>query len=209
VCSSDLTNYGRILLSENDQVLGIIEEKDASPEQRKIKEINTGIYCIDRHFLFSALQNVGTNNSQKEMYLTDIVAIASSQGIAAEKFTTYNNPKEILGVNSRVELAEASLELQMRRNISLMLSGVTISMPHTVSIAREATVAQDSQIGPLVSISGKSVLGKECTIGQGAVLQDAQIGDNVKIGPYSVIVNASVPTGSNLPPYTSIGGKLQ
>ena len=202
-------NYGRILLSADDQVLAIVEEKDATPEQRLIKEINTGIYCVERSFLFPALRNVGTNNSQKEMYLTDIVGIAVSRGIAVEKFTTYNNPKEILGVNSRVELAEATQELQMRQNISLMLGGVTITSPQTVSIARDTVCGQDAKIGPLVSITGKSVVGKESCIGQGAILNNAQIGDNVQIGPYSVIVNTSIPDGSVLPPYSSIGGKIQ
>ena len=111
----DPTNYGRIVRSSQGELLGIVEEKDASAEQKKIREINAGIYCAEIPFLFEALKKVGTDNKQGEMYLTDIVKIAIDAGLQVDTFSGASSD-EVLGVNSREELTEANRYLQRRLN---------------------------------------------------------------------------------------------
>lgn len=195
------TNYGRIICDSNDKILGIVEQKDATEEQRKINEINAGIYCVDKNFLFSALKMVDTNNSQSEMYLTDIVKVAVDQGLVVEKYTAHT-PLDVLGVNSRVELADAQNELQMRRNTLLMLQGVTMNNPATISVSPESIIGPDTILDPVVNISENCHVGKCCKIGQGTILRNCQIDDNVTIGPYSFLSGCTVPANTALPPFS-------
>ena len=197
----DPTNYGRIVCDINGKVQGIVEQKDATKEQLEIKEINAGIYCVDRNFLFSALKKVGTNNSQGEIYLTDIVKLAVDGGLDVEKFMT-KAPVDVLGVNSRVELADAQKELQMRRNRMLMLQGVSMHNPESISISPEAFVDSDTTVGPNVTILGRSSIGLSCKIGQGAILENCQIGDHVVIGPYTCLTDCTILPHSTLPAFS-------
>lgn len=195
------TNYGRILADPAGNVLGIVEQKDASPEQLDVKEVNAGIYCVDKTFLFSALEKVDTNNSQKEVYLTDIVKQAVDSGLKVVKFIA-PAPTEVLGVNSRVELAAAQLELQLRRNRELMLQGVTIYNPETVAVSPDASIGNDTVLEAGVRISGNCQIGQGSRIGQGAILQNCRVGDRAQIGPYSCITEKTVPTDGTLPPFS-------
>lgn len=195
------TNYGRIISDNHNNIMAIIEQKDATEEQRQIKEINAGIYCVDKSFLFRALKKVGTNNSQGEVYLTDIVHIAVADKLVVEKFQV-PLPIEVLGVNSRVELAGAQHELQMRRNNGLMLQGVSMNNPETIRVCPESTIARDTLLEPLVSIGEKSRIGQSCRIGQGTLLSNCHIGDKVVIGPYSCLSGCTVAAGTTLPPFS-------
>ena len=194
-------NYGRIISNEEGHVLAIVEEKDASPEQKKIKEINTGIYCVDVDFLFQTLKDVGADNSQGEMYLTDIVSIATGLNRPVEKFMT-SRPQDVLGVNSRIELAEAHKELQWRRNRQLMLAGVTMHDPATTSVALEVALGQDVILYPGVHVTGHTVIGKNCTLENGALIKDSTLGEEVHVGAYSYLEECSIEAGSTLAPYT-------
>ncbi|SHO52507.1 bifunctional UDP-N-acetylglucosamine diphosphorylase/glucosamine-1-phosphate N-acetyltransferase GlmU [Desulfopila aestuarii] len=196
------TNYGRIITDKNNLVLGIVEEKDASIEQKAIQEINAGIYCVDKQFLFTALAQVDTNNSQGEVYLTDIVAIAVREARKVEKYVC-PRPQDVLGVNSRVELAEAHGQLQQRRNVEVMLQGVTIQSPETVSISSAAIVGRDSLIKSGVQIHGTTIVGKKCVIGNGAILTNCKLGDNVEIGPYAVLHDCSMPDKTIVAPHST------
>ena len=198
----DPTNYGRILKDENGKILGIVEQKDATEEQRQIREINAGIYIVEAKFLFTALQKVGTDNSQGEMYLTDIVSLAVHDKMKVESFIAAD-PTEILGVNSRVELASASRILQMRRNVELMSSGISMSLPETTIVSSDSKIGQDTFLESLVRIEGASVIGSSCAIGQGTILHNTVVGDNVTIGPYSFISGSNLVSGTVLPPYSS------
>ncbi|TKB23835.1 bifunctional N-acetylglucosamine-1-phosphate uridyltransferase/glucosamine-1-phosphate acetyltransferase [Desulfopila sp. IMCC35006] len=195
------TNYGRIVSDTNNKIQGIVEQKDATAEQRRIKEINAGIYCVDKDFLFSSLKKVGTDNSQGEVYLTDIVKLAVEDNLAVEKYLA-QSPVDVLGVNSRIELAGAQNELQMRRNRTLMLQGVTINNPQTVTVSPESSIERDTLLEPLVSISAGSRIGHSCRIGQGTLLQDCNIANNVTIGPYSCLSGTTVAAGTILPPFS-------
>ncbi|MCL7489231.1 MAG: NTP transferase domain-containing protein [Desulfobulbaceae bacterium] len=188
---SDPYGYGRIITNDNEQVTAIIEEKDADANQRRIKEINAGIYLVNREFLFETLGMVGTANSQGEVYLTDIVALADNDGHTVNRFP-HADPVDVLGVNSRVELAQAHAELQRRRNTDLMLSGVTMYGPDTIYVAQGITVGPDTVIHPGVQITGRTTVGIGCIIESGAVLKNCAIGNNAIIGAWSVLQDATV-----------------
>jgi len=196
------TNYGRIVTDKNDSVTRIVEQKDCTPEQLKICEINAGIYCVSKSFLFQALKKVGTQNSQGEIYLTDIVEIAVQEGLRVERYTA-SHPLDVLGVNSRVELAQAQLELQTRQNHKLMMAGVTLCSPETTLISGNSSIGMDSTISSGVEISGASMVGKGCTVGQGVIIRNCTIGDNSTIAPYCCLTDSRLPVESNiLSPFT-------
>ena len=169
---------------KSGKVMAIVEEKDASEAQRRIKEINAGIYCVSQRFLFETLKTVGTQNSQGEVYLTDIVSIAVTAGLTVKKFVN-PCPQDILGVNSRVELALAHKEIQRRRNHQLMLDGVTLHDPDTTAVSHSVCVGRDTVIQAGVRITGKGSIGASCLIEAGALLHDCSLGDEVVIGAYS------------------------
>lgn len=187
----DPTNYGRIISKDSYTVERIVEEKDANEDQRKINEINAGVYCVDIPFLFSALAKVRTNNSQGELYLTDIVSIIASDNEVVNKFVC-DDRTEVLGVNSRIELACASQILQERRNLELMSDGVTMMDPITTFVDGNSTIAQDSTLYPNVFISGNCVLNEGCIVKPFVNLHDCCVGS------YAIIDSFSNYTGKNL-----------
>jgi len=193
--------YGRILGDDRGGVRAIVEEKDATEAERAIKEINAGIYLADRDFLFAALRQVGTDNSQGEVYLTDIVAIAHRQGHSVQKFV-HSEAIDVLGVNSRLELAQAQAVLQSRHNRGLMLAGVSLYAPESTLIAPDCTIGQDSVIQGQVRISGGSTLGRDCLIDSGCVLHGCHLGDGVRVGANAVLTGCSIPTGATIPALT-------
>ena len=195
------THYGRIVSDSDGSVLAIVEEKDASAEEKKIQEINAGIYCIDTGFLFSHLKNIGTNNSQGEVYLTDIVTQAVNENISVQKFI---NPAaaDVLGVNSRLELSQAHHELQLRRNDELMAGGVTMISPETIQVSPESCIGQDGRLHPGVEIRGSSKIGPGCDICAGAILDSVTLGKNCTIGPYSCLNNCELSDGESVAPHS-------
>jgi len=197
----DPTNYGRIISDECGKVLAIVEEKDASDKQKQINEINAGIYCVNSKFLFETLKKVGNQNSQGEVYLTDIVSIAVAAGFNVEKF--YNScPKDILGVNSRVELALAHKEIQNRCNQQLMFAGVTMLDPDTTAVSQTVTIGRDTILEAGVRITGNSSIGSSCQIGAGALLHDCCLADNVVIGAYSYLEGITYPEKAIIAPFS-------
>jgi len=198
------THYGRIISDKNEGVLSIVEEKDADSQQKEIKEINAGIYCIDTKFLFAHLKNIGTNNSQGEVYLTDIVTQAVSEQLPVHKFI---NPasQDVLGVNSRLELSLAHQELQMRRNRTLMAEGISMISPETIQISPDSTLGKDVTLHPGVEIAEYSTISDGCTIQAGSILQNVKLGNLCTIGPYSCLSNTTIPADSTLPPHSQSG----
>ncbi|MGV1099525.1 bifunctional UDP-N-acetylglucosamine diphosphorylase/glucosamine-1-phosphate N-acetyltransferase GlmU [Thiovibrio sp. JS02] len=189
---ADPSHYGRILSDSAGNVLSIVEEKDAGPEQKKIREINAGIYCVDAELLLSALVRVGSDNKQGEIYLTDIVGIATADGVRVQKYVCEDSG-EILGVNSRRELALAHQALQARHLDFLMDSGVTIPQPHNVSIAKTVVIGRDSVIQPFVFLAGKTEIGCSVTIDSFVKINDCHIGDGCQIGAFTHLRQEKVP----------------
>lgn len=195
------THYGRIITDDSENVLSIVEEKDATPEQRKIQEINAGIYCIDTRFLFSHLKNIGTDNSQGEVYLTDIITLAVKEKLSVHRFI---NPasQDVLGVNSRLELSQAHHELQLRRNRELMANGITMISPDTIQISPQATIDKDVTIHPGVEISGSSSIASGSEIQAGALLHNVALGTNCRIGAYSCLHDCKLSAESTTLPHS-------
>lgn len=197
----DPFGYGRIIGDDHGNIYRIVEEKDADSEQRRLTEINAGVYLVDRQYLFCALKQVGTDNSQGEVYLTDIIRIANDEGLSVRRFF-HPEAIDVLGVNSRVELARAHSELQKRRNRDLMLGGVTMYRPESVFIGPDVLVGSDVVISPGVQISGTSKIGDDCVIETGCQLHDCELQTGAVVGAYSILRGMTLSPGTLVPPQT-------
>jgi bifunctional UDP-N-acetylglucosamine pyrophosphorylase/glucosamine-1-phosphate N-acetyltransferase len=180
---ADAGAYGRVVRDRIGNVIAIVEAKDASPAEREIREINTGVYAASADFLRSALSAIDSNNAQGEYYLTDLVAIARRRGLPVEAFKAAQM-SEFAGINSREELAQVDAEIRMAVNRKLMAAGVTLIDPATAYIGEQVEIGADSIIGPNVQILGHSRIGSAVRIEGTAWLRDVIIGDrcHLKIG---------------------------
>jgi bifunctional UDP-N-acetylglucosamine pyrophosphorylase/glucosamine-1-phosphate N-acetyltransferase len=194
--------YGRIV-REHGEISAIVEHKDASAGQRTIKEINSGIYVFDLPPLFPALRDIGSGNAQGEYYLPDLVGIYRSRGLRVDTLAL-TDPHEILGVNSRKELADVSRILKDRKNDALMEAGVTIVDPATTWIQADVIVGQDSIIHPNVFLEGRTRIGSDCVIHSGVRIVDSTIGDRVVINNFCVIRESEVEDGAQIGPFAQI-----
>ncbi len=183
--------YGRIIKNNAGEVTAIVEEKDATPEQRAINEINSGIYCVAAEFLFSAVSRLGSDNAQGEQYLTDIIRMAVEQDLSCAAHQIAD-PLEVMGINDRVQLAAAEAVLRQRINESQMLAGVTLRDPATTYLDRGTLIGRDTVIGPNVHISGQSEIGEDCLIEPGAIIRGCRIGNRVVVKAGSVLENSIV-----------------
>ncbi|MGF6953039.1 bifunctional UDP-N-acetylglucosamine pyrophosphorylase/glucosamine-1-phosphate N-acetyltransferase [Neobacillus sp. B4I6] len=198
----DPTGYGRIIRNKKGLVEKIVEHKDASEEERKINEINTGTYCFDNLALFEALKNVSNENVQGEYYLPDVIEILKNQGEVVTAFQT-DEFEETLGVNDRVALAEAERIMRGRTNAAHMRNGVTIIDPANTYIETEVEIGQDTVIYPGTMIKGKTVIGAECQIGPNAEIVSCEIGAETVIRQ-SVAHNSSIGAQVNIGPFAHI-----
>ncbi len=189
----DPTNYGRVITDDAGNVKAIVEEKDADTAQRAIREVNTGIYCVERQFLFDALARLRNDNSQGEYYLTDIVAIAVGDGRPVGRVVCAD-PREVIGINSRIELARAEAILQEAKHRQLMAAGVTIVAPDCTFIGSEVEIGADTVIHPHVHLRGRTVIGTDCTIEPFCLLEDCRVADGVRIGAGSHRYQADIST---------------
>jgi bifunctional UDP-N-acetylglucosamine pyrophosphorylase/glucosamine-1-phosphate N-acetyltransferase len=205
----DPTGYGRIVRDETGLFSRIVEQKDASEEEKQIKEINTGIYCFNSRKLFEALLKVGNDNAQKEYYLTDVPRLLAESG---EDIALYqhNDPKEVAGINNRMELAEVERILQRRIVKRLMLDcGVTFVDPNTAYVSDEALIGQDTIIYPNVTIEGKTEIGENCIIRPGTRILNSKIGNGVEILDNCLIVDSEVASECVIGPMAHIRGKTK
>lgn len=170
----DATGYGRILRDERDQVLGIVEQKDATQEQRAIREINSGVYAFDGALLRAALTEVRTNNAQKEKYLTDVLAIAHRRGRRVAAYIC-EDLWQTEGVNDRVQLARLGAEMNRRIVESWMRTGVSVIDPATTWIDGDVSIGQDTTILPGTQILGASTIGRKAVIGPDTTLRDVEV----------------------------------
>lgn len=194
-------NYGRILSDTDGNVRGIVEHKDANKEQLAICEINAGMYCVESDFLFSTLKNVGTDNSQGEVYLTDIVHMAVENNLPVRKYAA-PDAIDVLGVNSRLELSQAQSVLQHRLNESLMASGVSMINPASIRIAPDSVLQPDVLIEPNVHIFNNTTIGGGSIIEQGSVLQNCTIGQGAVIGASCCLTGITVGDNEVIAPLT-------
>ena len=177
------TGYGRVVHAPGGGPALIVEEKDATAEEKRIHEVNAGLYCADAAFLWSTLERVDSKNAQREFYLTDIVAIAAKgPGAVAARVPAI----EAAGVNDQEELSLAARALTRRIAESLMQSGVTIEDPERFDCDEGVTVESDTIIEPSVRLRGRTRVGSGCRIGQGSILTDTEVEDGAVVNPYTV-----------------------
>lgn len=176
----DPFGYGRVIRDAGGQVIKIVEQKDASPVELTVNEVNTGIYCFDRAALFAALAGIRCDNQQGEYYLTDVIAILAAQkakvwAVVAEDY------QQTLGINSRLQMAEAEKILRRRKLNEVMESGVTIMDPDSTFIDAEVTIGTDTVIYPFTWLEGATSIGRGCSIGPSTRIQNTKIGDGVTL----------------------------
>ena len=194
--------YGRIVRTRG-RIARIVEERDASPTQRKINEINSGIYAFDLPPLFDALRSIASQNAQGEFYLTDLIAIYRRRGLPVETLLV-ENAQEIRGINSRSELAEVSRLVRQKKNEELMAAGVTLIDPATTYVDPEVEIAADTVLHPGVVIEGRTRIGSACEIQAYVRISDSEIGDHVTINSFCLISGAQVAPGAALGPFAHL-----
>ena len=201
----DPTNYGRIVRDENGNLKAIVEEKDALDAQKKIKEINTGVYLLDWQKVSPSFLEMDSNNAQNEYYLTDIVKWTIKNGYKAQSYILENN-EESFGINSKKHLAQATKILKDRVIEKHLTAGVTIVDPDTTYISPETEIDTDTIIYPCTYIEGKNKIGKNCKIGPFARIRgDVELGDFVKIGNFVEIKKSKIKNNTNVSHLSYIG----
>ncbi|PIR16751.1 MAG: UDP-N-acetylglucosamine diphosphorylase/glucosamine-1-phosphate N-acetyltransferase [Deltaproteobacteria bacterium CG11_big_fil_rev_8_21_14_0_20_49_13] len=199
----DPASYGRILRDNRGMVTGIKEAKDASPPELMVREVNSGIYYVKKDWLFESLKKISPKNAQKEFYLTDIIEIASKEGKRVSA-TCIKEHEEVLGVNTRIELAEVNRHMRYRILDKMMLAGVGIVDELHTYIDDGVEIGADTVIYPHAFISGKTKIGKGCRIENGAVIKNMKIGDNVKINAYSYIEEGEIKDNATIGPFARL-----
>ena len=195
--ASDPTGYGRIVRN-GAQIEAIVEQKDATEEEKTITEINTGTYCFNQQFLLQYLPTLTTNNAQKEYYLTDLIKIANQNQFPVGGYQL-DDFSESLGVNNRVQLAQAEQVLRQRKCREVMLAGVTLIDPASTYIGADVVIGNDTIIYPNVVLEGATVIGSDNTIGMNCRFVDSIIGDNNDIQS-TTIVESTVGNGCKIGP---------
>ena len=198
----DATGYGRIVRDNDGSVLKIVEQKDASKEEKKINEVNSGMYVFDAQSLVYALDKITPNNAQGEYYLTDTLEILLSAGKKIGGYAISDND-EIRGINDRVQLNEAEKIMQKRINEYHMRNGVTMRNPESVYIEDGVEIGNDTEICQNVTIKSGTKIGSDCVIGSGSMLDRAVIHDGVDVLS-SVILESEVDEGTHVGPFAYI-----
>lgn len=199
VVADDTMNFGRIVRDAQGKVERIVEEVEASPQIYAIKEINPGVYCFDAPWLWENLERLVPSPRKGEYYLTDLLELAVKQGRAVETETIYDTA-QCMGINTRVQLAQAEGLMRERIRARVMLSGVTLIDPASTFIDAEVEIGQDTVILPNSYLQGKTRIGADCKIGPNAVIQDSIVGDACVIGP-SVIESSTLEDHVDMGPF--------
>lgn len=199
------TGYGRIVRDEGGSIEKIVEEKDASNSEKKIKEINSGIYCFDIEELLKALKLIKPNNAQGEYYLTDVIKIMNDKGLKTGAVIVEDNT-EILGVNDRAQLELLTRVMRMRINSEHMRNGVTIEDANSIYIYDDVKIGKDTVIHPNTIIQSNVTIGENCEIGPNAFIREGCVlKDKVKIGNCVEIKKTTIGEGSKVPHLTYLG----
>ena len=199
----DPTGYGRIVHAGDGSVAAIVEHKAATAAELAIREINSGIYCFRGDLLWKHLDEICTNNPAGEYYLPDIVEIFRRHGHAVESLLI-KDPSELLGINTRVELAQVDSILRERKVRQVMLDGVTVEKPETVTIDAGVQIGSDTVIEPFARILGRSVIGEDCRIGSCSVVRDSELAGGVEVLPFTFIDASRVERGAHVGPFARL-----
>jgi bifunctional UDP-N-acetylglucosamine pyrophosphorylase/glucosamine-1-phosphate N-acetyltransferase len=195
--------YGRVLRNSEGWLEKIVEEKDASEKQRKIQEINTGIYCVRAGFLREGLKEIGKENAQREYYLTDLVEIARRKGLRCSAHIAVDS-MEVMGINTRVDLAIANEKLRQEKLSELMISGVTIIDPRATYVDRTVEVGRDTVLHPNCHLQGRTKIGEQCLIEPNSKILDSILGNHVTIRTNSVITESKIEDDVSIGPFAHL-----
>ena len=195
--------YGRIIRNSSNDVVSIVEQKDANEKQLQIKEVNTGFLAVKKSQLASWLDKLDNKNAQGEYYLTDIIALAVADNVAIET-SSVGNINEVMGINDKVQLAKMERTYQQERTNNLMRQGATLRDPARVDIRGELEIGKDVVIDINVIFEGKVKLGDRVTVGAGSILRDVTIADDVNIKPYCIIEESEIGNACQIGPYSRI-----
>ena len=195
--------YGRIVRNPQGWLEKIVEERDATAEERRIAEINTGIYCVKASFLVEGLTEIGQENAQGEYYLTDLVEIGRKRGMRCSAHIV-GDPIEVMGINTRIDLATAEEVLRQGKLKEVMLSGVTVVDPKTTHVDQMVEVGRDTVLSPNCFLQGKTRIGERCIIESNAKITDSVLGNDVKILSNSVITESTVEDGVMIGPFAHL-----
>ncbi|HZT33721.1 MAG TPA: bifunctional UDP-N-acetylglucosamine diphosphorylase/glucosamine-1-phosphate N-acetyltransferase GlmU [Bryobacteraceae bacterium] len=199
----DPTGYGRVLRDARGSVVGVVEQRAATPAQLAIREANMGIYCFQSDLFFRHLGELGCDNPAREYYLTDMIEILSRTGHMIAGMQT-DDPRPVLGINNRVELAEADTFFRQRKVRELMLAGVTIQKPETVTVDLDVEIGADTILGPFTQILGRTVIGENCRVGACSIIQDSELDQDVEIGPFTIVNTSRLERGAHAGPYSRL-----
>lgn len=199
------TGYGRVLRksAKSDDVIGIVEEKTASPAHKKIREINAGFYAFDSQILFSNIDKLSTDNPHAEFYLTDMAKILG-KAKARVVAVAANDPYEVLGGNTRAELVDIDSRLRLAKCKQLMADGVTIFAPETCMIDNDVEIGADTVIESFVQLQGTTRIGGDCRIRSYSVIKNSTIGDGVMVKPGTIMEDSQVASGAIIGPYSHL-----
>ncbi len=200
----DPSGYGRIVRS-GEKIARIVEHRDATDEERRIREINSGIYAFALDGLFDALKEIAAENAQHEYYLPDLVALYRSRDLIVETLII-GDVDELRGINSRSELAAVSRIVRQRKNAELMAAGVTIDDPQTTYIDPDVVIGADTVIHPGVSLEGRTTIGSGCEIHSGTRIVDCQVGDRVVVHNHCVLTDSRLESDCAVGPFAHLRG---
>jgi len=191
--------YGRVIFGKPGEVEAIVEEKAASAEQRSIRFINSGIYCFCANLLWKHINEIRPDNPAHEYYLTDIVEIFNRAGHRVQAL-------ELLGINTRAELAQVDKIFRERKVQELMLCGVTIEKPETVTIDQPVRIGSDTIVQPFAQILGRTEIGEDCRIGACSIVQNSKLAAGVQIEPFTSVADSHIDSGAHIGPFARLRG---
>jgi bifunctional UDP-N-acetylglucosamine pyrophosphorylase / glucosamine-1-phosphate N-acetyltransferase len=198
------TGYGRVVRDDTNGFQKIVEQRDATEDERQIREINSGIYCFDSDKLFAALQQVRPTNSQGEYYLTDVPAILKSNNERVALFA-HNDAREVSGINTRAELAEFENLIRRRTVRKLMMEGgVTFIDPSNSYVSGDAQLGRDCVVHPNVHIEGSSIIGESCELQQGSRIVNSRLGNRVTVKDHCLIVDSDIADDCSVGPFAHL-----
>lgn len=198
----DPTGYGRVVRNKNGRVACIVEEADATLEERQVDEVNTSIYCFRRNLLAPALRRLTPENAQGEYYLTDVVAVLAEAGYTVDSVVA-GDPMECVGVNDRAQLAVAEAELRRRTNARWLAAGVTMLDPEHTYVDTTVRLSPDVTLFPTVILQGQTAVGPRAEIGPGTRLVDTTVGADAVV-THTVATDAEIGAGARVGPFASL-----
>jgi bifunctional UDP-N-acetylglucosamine pyrophosphorylase / glucosamine-1-phosphate N-acetyltransferase len=199
----DPTGYGRLIFGERGELQSIVEQKAGTPEQLAINLINSGIYCFRADLLWKHINEIRPDNPAREYYLTDMVEILNRAGYRVEAMEVANS-EELLGINTRVELATVDRLFRERKVRELMLDGVTIEKPETVTIDSAVRIGMDSIVEPFAQILGRTEIGEECRIGACSIVANSTLAERVQVAPFTSIADSVVEADVHIGPFARL-----